>query len=547
LSRSPDLESGDLACVARALTEAAERELGVARASIWLATAARDAICCADLYEAAPSEGATGRHSDGVTLLRAAYPAYFAAMEAERIVAAHEAQRDPRTAEFTEGYLRPLGITAMLDAPVWADGALAAVVCLEHVGASRTWTDDEQAFAGALADLLARALAATARRQAESALRRSEEQFRSMIENAADLITILAADGTITYQSPSALRVLGYRPDELVGVPLFGLVHPDDVAHVGEAFARVMAEPGAGVAVEFRIRHAGGSWRVLESRGTNLLGQPAVGGVVANSRDVTERRAADAAIARQRAELQRSNRELEHFAYVASHDLQEPLRKIQAFGDRLAEDCGPALGERGATYLDRMRDAARRMQELITDLLAFSRIATKPQPFRPVDLAAVAAGVLADLEVRVQQTAARVEVDAPVVVAADSLQCRQLLQNLVGNALKFHRAGVPPLVRVCAAVVAGPEGAGAPPGPWCRLTVEDNGIGFDEKYLDRIFNPFQRLHGRGAYEGTGMGLAICRKIAERHGGTITATSVVGGGTTFVVMLPLHQAIEVTPA
>jgi light-regulated signal transduction histidine kinase (bacteriophytochrome) len=244
-----------------------------------------------------------------------------------------------------------------------------------------------------------------------------------------------------------------------------------------------------------------------------------VGGVVANSRDVTERRAADAAIARQRAELQRSNRELEHFAYVASHDLQEPLRKIQAFGDRLAEDCGPALGERGATYLDRMRDAARRMQELITDLLAFSRIATKPQPFRPVDLAAVAAGVLADLEVRVQQTAARVEVDAPVVVAADSLQCRQLLQNLVGNALKFHRAGVPPLVRVCATVVAGPEGAGAAPGPWCRLTVEDNGIGFDEKYLDRIFNPFQRLHGRGAYEGTGMGprhLPQDRRAPRRH-------------------------------
>jgi PAS domain S-box-containing protein len=197
-------------------------------------------------------------------------------METERIVAAHDAQtRPPHGGVRGHGYLRPLGITAMLDAPVWAT-ARSPPWCAWSTSARRaTWTDDEQAFAGALADLLARALAATARRQAESALRRSEEQFRSMIENAADLITILAADGTITYQSPSALRVLGYRPDELVGVPLFGLVHPEDVAHVGEAFARVMAEPGAGVAVEFRIRHAGGSWRVLESRGTNLLGQPA--------------------------------------------------------------------------------------------------------------------------------------------------------------------------------------------------------------------------------------------------------------------------------
>jgi signal transduction histidine kinase len=197
-----------------------------------------------------------------------------------------------------------------------------------------------------------------------------------------------------------------------------------------------------------------------------------------------------------------------------------------------------------------MRNAAGRMQELIGDLLSFSRIATKPQPFQQTSLDKALAAVLSDLEVRIQQTGAHVDVGPLGTIAADPLQCRQLLQNLVGNALKFHRADVPPRVSVRATLLDGPERAESPArhahdyqGPWCRLEIQDNGIGFDEKYLDRIFNPFQRLHGRGTYEGTGMGLAICRKIVERHGGTITATSVIGLGTTFIAMLPIHRTTE----
>ena len=157
---------------------------------------------------------------------------------------------------------------------------------------------------------------------------------------------------------------------------------------------------------------------------------------------------------------------------------------------------------------------------LINDLLTFSRVTTKAQPFAPVDLDQVAREVVADLEVRVQQTGGRVEVGELPTLDADPLQMRQLLQNLIGNALKFHRPGVPPVVEVGARAVGPPEGGAWPPAPdgWRELTVEDNGIGFDEKYLDRIFTVFQRLHGRGEYEGTGMGLAICRKIVERHGG-----------------------------
>jgi len=231
------------------------------------------------------------------------------------------------------------------------------------------------------------------------------------------------------------------------------------------------------------------------------------------------------------AELQRSNIELEQFVYVASHDLQEPLRKVQAFGDRLGTKYASALDERGHDYLERMRGAARRMQEMINDLLALSRIAARAQPFVPVNLRQTADEAISDLEIRIERTGGRVEVGDLPTIEAEPTQMRQLLENLIGNGLKFHRDGVVPVVKVYGKVTDDDR---------CQIFVEDNGIGFDEKYLDRIFQPFQRLHGRSAYEGSGIGLAICRKIVERHGGSITARSAPGEGATFIVTLPVKQ-------
>jgi len=246
------------------------------------------------------------------------------------------------------------------------------------------------------------------------------------------------------------------------------------------------------------------------------------------------------------AKLEWSNRELQEFASVASHDLQEPLRKIQAFGDRLEAKAGPALGDEGRDYLGRMRAAAGRMRTLIDDLLAFSRVSTKARPFAPLDLGKVAREVLSDLEGRIAQTSGRVEaVDLPTV-AADATQMRQLFQNLIGNGLKFHKPGVPPAIRVSARTLESAERPD-PDVPAVEIGFEDNGIGFDPKYLDRIFNVFQRLHGRNEYEGTGMGLAIVRKIVERHGGSITARAEPGRGATFVVVLPVAQPQSEDPS
>jgi signal transduction histidine kinase len=231
--------------------------------------------------------------------------------------------------------------------------------------------------------------------------------------------------------------------------------------------------------------------------------------------------------------LAQSNRELEEFAFVASHDLQEPLRKIQTFGDRLKDKYGDGLGEGGRDYLERMQNASIRMQALIQGLLTYSRVTSRPEPFSSVSLTSLVQEVVSDLTVRIEQTGGRVEVGELPVIEASPYQIRQLFQNLLSNALKFRREEQP-LIRVHGNRVNNPT------EQWVKIMVEDNGIGFDEKYLDRIFQPFQRLHGRSHYEGTGIGLAICRKIVERHYGTITAKSTPGRGSTFIITFPVKQ-------
>ena len=263
--------------------------------------------------------------------------------------------------------------------------------------------------------------------------------------------------------------------------------------------------------------------------------------------EITERKQAEERLKATAARLEHSNRELQDFAYVASHDLQEPLRKVQAFGDRLKAACSNSLGTEGRDYLERMQAAAKRMQILIDDLLAFSRVTTKANPFEQADLNKIVGEVLSDLEVRIQQTNGQVELGELPTLDADPLQMRQLFQNLIANALKFHQEGRPPVVRIRSQAARPPAEAPSGNGQTngiCQITVEDNGIGFDEKYLDRIFVLFQRLHGRTAYEGTGIGLAICRKIADRHGGSITAKSTPGEGSTFMITLPLKQPREI---
>ena len=302
----------------------------------------------------------------------------------------------------------------------------------------------------------------------------------------------------------------------------FRVVHPDGSIHFMKAYGLVQRDdrgnPQKMIGVNFDITDR----KEMES---NL------------KEEIEERRIVAQKLSLLTERLEISNRELLDFAYVASHDLQEPLRKIQAFGDRLKVICNDRLDEKGQDYLERMLNAAGRAQGLINDLLSFSRVTTQARPFTPVDLSEILDGVLSDLEIRIEQTGATVEIDRLPVIDADGMQMRQILQNLIGNALKFRQEGIAPLVQVRSRMFTklGEE--------CCEIRVIDNGIGFEQKYTDRIFQIFQRLHGRGVYEGTGIGLAICRKIAERHGGSLVAESEPNQGATFIFTMPIHQPTE----
>jgi light-regulated signal transduction histidine kinase (bacteriophytochrome) len=240
-------------------------------------------------------------------------------------------------------------------------------------------------------------------------------------------------------------------------------------------------------------------------------------------------------------ELQRSNRELEEFAFVASHDLQEPLRKIRAFGDRLQQKYSAQLGDTGSDYVLRMQSASERMSALIDDLLSFSRVTTKQRPFVSVNLNEVMHRVIDDLDYSIEETNAQLHIDPLPTIDVDATQIAQVFLNLIANSLKFHLRDTRPIITVtCEMNVTPPVVDDI--RTWCCLRFSDQGIGFDAQYVERIFSLFQRLHGRGEYSGTGIGLALCRKIVERHGGTITAQSEPGEGAIFTIYLPTTQTL-----
>ncbi|WP_224370157.1 sensor histidine kinase [Hyalangium versicolor] len=320
----------------------------------------------------------------------------------------------------------------------------------------------------------------------------------------------------------------GLTYEQVIGRSVYDFILPADHERCRAIYRKVLE---TGVPDSYDIRSytdAGPQWYVVRVGPIRDAGR--IVGFTMITTDVTGLKTAQLQLEQSNRELQQSNRELESFASVASHDLQEPLRKIQSFGERLRSSATGALSPEGLDYLERMQNAATRMRRLIDDLLAFARVTSKAQPFTRVELASITREVLSDLEVAIEQSKAVVTVGELPALEADHTQMRQLLQNLLSNALKFRREGEPPRISIEASLN---KETGR-----CSLQVQDNGIGFEEKHADKIFNLFHRLHGRGKYEGTGLGLAICRKIVERHGGTIVARSAPGNGSTFTITLPL---------
>ena len=262
------------------------------------------------------------------------------------------------------------------------------------------------------------------------------------------------------------------------------------------------------------------------------------GGSIATYQDITDLERHSLEVERYTRKLEASNSELQDFAYVASHDLQEPLRKIETFGQRLIAKYADDLPEGAQKFVDRIDNATVRMRMLIDDLLSYSLVTTKARPFIDTDLQEVVEGVLSDLQILIEEKEAELVVGKLPTIDADPTQMRQLFQNIIANALKFQAEGRTPRVEVSCRQMVGSFLDGVPPR--CEIKISDNGIGFDNKYKEKIFTIFQRLHGRNEYAGTGIGLATCRKIVLRHGGLIDAEGVEGKGATFLITLPVIQ-------
>ena len=389
----------------------------------------------------------------------------------------------------------------------------------------------------------------------EEALQTSRDLLSSVLSSSLDGIVVLSAvrdetdeitDFECELVNPQAEKLVGRAAADLVGERLLDVVPEQEEMGLVDAY-RSVVETGEPFETEIHYRAQGvDAW-------FQVMAVSVDDGVAVTFRDVSERKEATQAMAAANAKLERRNRALRDFAYIASHDLQEPLRKIRSFSNLVLEDYADAVDDTGHHYLERMHDAAERMSQLINDLLVYSRITTRAQPFEPVDLEEIARNVRKDLDLQIDDADGSVEIGSLPTVEADPTQLRQLLQNLIGNALKFHKPDEPPRVQVEATVEPAAlelqrEGRlDTDCTEICRLTVVDNGIGFEENRANGIFTPFKRLHGRGEYDGTGMGLAICRRIVERHGGDITATSSPGEGTTFTVLLPVARTDTDTTA
>ncbi len=426
--------------------------------------------------------------------------------------------------------------------------------------------DDRPVFTAYLRDI-------TIQKRAEIELRESFERFRTLADAVPQMVFVTDAAGTVTHLNQRLIDHTGISIADAAKHGWAKSVHADDAPGLLSAWENALANPSDRFTREYRlawpvedfrwvlltavtVRAADGS--VLQWVGTltDITDQKRQAEVLASlvrmrtselvaanellRSEVEERARAEQRVQAAAIELGRSNEELDKFAYVASHDLQEPLRKIQSFGDRLEKKHGEALGPDGRDYVERMQSSAARMRQLIEDLLVFSRVASKAQPFVAVELDELVAGVISDLEARIAQSGGRVELGPLPTIKADPAQMRRLFQNLVANALKFGRPGVPPIVTVQSLPWIDVPDDADPPRPngvgW-RITVADNGIGFENEYAERIFEVFQRLHGRGEYEGTGIGLAICRKIVLRHDGSIVARGRPGEGATFTIDLP----------
>ena len=364
----------------------------------------------------------------------------------------------------------------------------------------------------------------------QSVTAETPDMFRQLLEAAPDAIVVVDSAGRIFLANSMTEMNFGYRDEELLGQPIEILIperfQHSHVAHRQNYFAEPNTRP-MGSGIELAARRKDGTEFPAEIS-ISPLETPEGVLVMAVVRDITSRKQAQQALQQHAKELERSNAELEQFAYVASHDLQEPLRIVASYSQLLARRYQDKLDSDANEFIDFIVDGATRMQVLINDLLSYSRVGSRGQEFELTDLNQVIESTLHNLELSLQDNMATVTYDEMPTLMVDRVQMGQLFQNLISNAIKFH-GDSPPQIHLGVEQQA----------EKFVFRVRDNGIGIDPQYAERIFLVFQRLHGKKEYPGTGIGLAICKKIVERHGGRIWMESVPSVGSTFYFTIPFN--------
>ncbi len=535
LARSKTLQQGNLNAALREITEIAAQTLLVKRVGVWLYNEDRSAIECINLYDVSKKE-----HTSGKYFLKANYPAYFQALKEERSIAVHDAIEDQRTQELSTVYLSVFGIASLLAAPIWLGGHLVGVVCHEHFGEVRHWNLAEENFAASIADFVTLALEASDRNAAQEALRQSETQFRAIFERSSIGIGLINLKAQVVDINPALCQMLGYSRQELCGQRFINYIahQKGDLAVYKQLISGIHLDDGEQLIVkqhlemERRLIHKDGSlvWtQISVSILPDSNGAPEC--FLAMIEDITERKQIELKLRASQAAAEAGSRAKSEFLATMSHELRTPLNAIMGLSQLLQQEMVGSLNEKQKEYISCIYSSGEHLLAVINDILDLSKIEAGKEELSvlPLSVPELCNAVLSTVRDRAIEKGLHLtsDIDSKAdVCVADARRIKQMLINLLTNAIKFTPAG-----QVSLLVQKLPDGI--------NFTVSDTGIGIDANQFQFLFEPFKQLDSRlnRQYEGTGLGLALTRKLARLHGGDVTVVSKLGEGSQFTLFLP----------
>ncbi|TVP58111.1 MAG: PAS domain S-box protein [Nodularia sp. (in: Bacteria)] len=535
LARSKTFQQGNLNAALREITETGTQTLSVQRVGVWLYNEDRSAIESLDLYDVSQKQ-----HTSGRSFLKANYPAYFQALEQERTIAVNDAIKDHRTQELSASYLCVFGIASLLAAPIWLGGRLVGVVCHEHFGEVRQWSLAEENFAGSIADFVTMAIEASDRNAAQSALRQSESKFRAIFERSSIAIGLIDLKAQIVDTNPALCQMLGYSQEELCGQRFINYIahQRGDLAFYKQLISQMRVDKTnrlvarKHIEMERRFLHQDGRliWTHLAiSVVPDDNGEPEF--FLAMIEDITERKQTELKLRASQAAAEAGSQAKSEFLATMSHELRTPLHAIMGLSQLLQEEIVGSLNDQQKQYITCIYNSGENLLSVINDILDLSKVeAGKAElSLLPLSVAEVCNSVLSTVGDRALEKGLKLtsEIDLTTdVCIADVRRVKQMLLNLLTNAIKFTPVG-----KVSLIVKKVPKGI--------NFIVSDTGIGIAPNQFQFLFEPFKQLDSRLSrqYEGTGLGLALTRKLARLHGGDVKVVSTLGKGSQFTLFLP----------